>query len=71
MAFIAQLLGAIMGAAAGFGLGEMLVVGIDDQAIDMRYIMAGFGALIGFVIGRSIASRYEREVTSKSNAKDE
>ncbi|MEQ8666015.1 MAG: hypothetical protein RIC16_09835 [Rhodospirillales bacterium] len=66
VAFLAQLMGAVMGAVAGFGLGEMLIVGVADHAIDMRFILAGLGALIGFVIGRLIASRYEREAQNTS-----
>lgn len=70
VAFLAQLLGAIMGAAAGYGLGEILLVGVGGATVDMRFILAGVGALVGFLIGRFIASFYERS-ESKSSGDDE
>lgn len=61
MGFISQLLGAIMGAAAGFGLGKMMVFGVGGETTNLSYVLAGVGMLAGFMIGRYFANRYEAE----------
>jgi len=61
MSFLAQLLGAVFGAGCGFLLGEMMIVGVAGEAFDMRLILAGVGAVIGYTAGRFIAGRAETE----------
>lgn len=62
MSLLAQLLGAVFGAGLGFLLGEMMIVGVAGESFDMRLVLAGVGAVIGFTVGKFIAGRANSEV---------
>jgi len=61
--FLAQLLGAIMGAAAGFGLGEMIIVGVEGETTSLGLYVGAAGMVLGYLIGRFVAGRYEAETS--------
>lgn len=68
MGFLAQLLGAVLGAIAGFALGQMVVFGVAGETLNLGAIMGGVGALVGFMIGRFFTNRYESEASESGDA---
>ncbi len=71
MAFLAQLIGAVLGGVAGFAVGGMVVAGAGDMTLDMRFILGGAGAVIGFVIGRVIGAAAEKKNTKGASSGDD
>lgn len=55
MSFLLPLFGAAAGALGGFSLGEVMRVGVDGTAIDVRYLLTMFGVLVGNFGGRLLA----------------
>lgn len=61
MTFLLPLIGAVAGAAGGFAIGEMVRVGVDGSAFDVRFLTLMFGAIIGYFGGRVIAGRSSKK----------
>lgn len=57
MSFLLPLIGAVVGAVAGFSLGEMMQVGYGGATIDVRYPFLAVGTLVGYFIGRLVANK--------------
>ncbi len=57
MSFIFPLIGAVVGAAGGFTLGEMVRAGYGGAVFDMRLPILLVGAVLGYFVGRLIAGK--------------
>jgi len=57
MTLLLPLIGAIVGAAGGFAIGEMMQIGIGGSAFDARFLTMMIGAIIGYFGGRIFAGR--------------
>ena len=70
MSFLAQLIGAVAGAIAGYSLLSMAVFVVDDMTIPLNLLGAGVGAMLGYGVGLLIARNYEKEIGAGSKAAD-
>ncbi|MEQ8666720.1 MAG: hypothetical protein RIC16_13450 [Rhodospirillales bacterium] len=68
MSFLAQLLGTVFGAIAGFGVFSMAVFVVDGVLVNLGYVGAGVGALIGFGAGYLVARSYEKSQIKDAKA---
>lgn len=68
VSILAQVIGVVLGASAGYFVGGMIIAGYGSETIDLTYVFAGIGALVGFMIGRAIARKYEDEIDKSNNA---
>ena len=57
MSFLIPLIGAVIGAVAGFSLGGIVHAGYGGIAVDMRYPLLAVGILLGYFIGRMVARK--------------
>jgi len=55
MSILISFLGALIGGAAGFVLGEMTQFWVDGTTFDMRMVSALLGTLIGYFAGHLVA----------------
>ncbi|MEQ8664733.1 MAG: hypothetical protein RIC16_03330 [Rhodospirillales bacterium] len=60
MSFLSQLIGAIVGAIAGYSILSMAILVVDDTPVALNLLGAGVGALLGYGIGLVIARHYEK-----------
>lgn len=62
MSFLAQLLGTLFGAMAGFAVSSMAVFVVDGTPLNLGFVGAGAGALIGYGAGYLVARNYEKSL---------